>query len=771
MSGTPENGRADRAAAGAGPAAPACEPDFGGTIGPTVANSTAWWPGEVAPGRPRPNVVLVILDDTGWADFGCFGSEIQTPTIDRLAGDGLRYTNFHVTPLCSPSRASLLTGRNHHQVGMRFLAHVDTGFPNSRGRVVKGAATLPEVLRGTGYSTFLVGKWHLAPKHETGPTGPHDNWPLGRGFEKFYGFLDGCTDQYAPELVQDNHIIEPPVRPGYHLSEDLVDHAIRYVTDQVAFHPAKPFFLQVAFGATHAPLQAPQRYVDKYVPVFAKGWDRTREDRLRRQKALGLLPADTQLTERNEGVPVWEELSEDERRLSVRLQAAYAGFLEHTDEQLGRLVDHLERLGILDDTLILVLSDNGASHEGGPSGGVSVHSSYLGIPRRLEDELAQMDEIGGPNGPSHYPEGWAMASNTPFRRYKRYVDAGGVRSPLVVRWPARARDRGGVRHQFAHAVDVMPTVLDLLGIEMPRGDTGIAALPLDGTSMAGTLDDPDAPPPRNAQYFEMFGHRAIWHAGWKAVAVHHPGQPYEADVWRLYHAERDPAECRDLAAALPAKLRELQDLWWREAARNNVLPLDDRSMRALLDASTPGATFSHASFVFYPGQSHLPTYSGLNGTNRPVRVTAELARGRPEDEGVILASGGESGGFVLYVLGDRLVFEHRFLGEARVATSRLPVPLGETRVGYELTPLADGRARVRLHLDGAPVGETELPLTVDRPSFWGLDIGRDAVTRVSPAYASRGDFAFPDGALRRVALEVLDAAPTEAVAQAALASQ
>lgn len=411
------------------------EPQFGGKVGTTAAESQPWWPPRRKADPATPNMLQIIFDDTGWADFGCYGSEIDTPNIDALAGGGLRYTRFHVTPLCSPTRACLFTGRNHHHVGMRFLADVDTGFPNSRGHVATGIPTVPETLRDTGYGTYLVGKWHLTPQHEITPAGPFRHWPLARGFDRFYGFLDGCTDQYNPELFEDNHFCPPQRGADYNLTTDLADRTIAYLSDHHLFRPEAPFFLTLALGATHAPLQAPLSLIDKYVARFEKGWDRIREDRLQRQIALGLVPEGTTLTPRNPTVPAWDTLDDDERRLFVRLQAAYAAFLEHADAEIGRVLRHLESLGLRDDTLVTVISDNGASREGGRFGAVDVNGPYSGRPETVAEQIARIDQIGGPDGPAHYPEGWAMAGNTPFRRFKQSVDLGGVRAPLIVNWP------------------------------------------------------------------------------------------------------------------------------------------------------------------------------------------------------------------------------------------------------------------------------------------------------------------------------------------------
>jgi arylsulfatase A-like enzyme len=652
---------------------------------------------------------------------------------------------------------------------MGFLAHADMGFPGRRGRITRQAATLAEILRPAGYGTFLVGKWHLGPAEETTAAGPFDSWPLARGFDKFYGFLRACTDQYSPELVQDNHLVDPPDRPDYHLSEDIVDHAIGYIHDHAALGAGRPFFLEAAFGATHAPFQVPRRYVDKYIPVFAKGWDQTRLDRLQRQKQMGVVPADAELTPRDEGVPPWDSLTGDEQRLFTRLQAAYAGFLEHTDDQISRLLETLEDLDLLSDTVVAVLSDNGASSEGSRNGAVNVMAPYNGIDRTVAEELAHADEIGGPDGPSHYPVGWAMAGNTPFRKFKQYVDLGGVRSPFIFHWPAGLDCAGEVRQQFAHVADVTPTLLDLLDLEMPASVGGVEQLPLDGASIRASLMDATAPAARTTQYWEMFGHRAIWHDGWRAVTCHRTGDAYPDDVWRLYHVTQDFSETHDLAAERPEKLAELQRLWDEEARDNHVLPLDDRTIDEMLANSTPGSVFSREKFVLHPRQSHVSSATGFTGTDRSMRITAEVSRCVTEDEGVIVASGGRSGGYVLYLKDEHLHFEHHFLGVRDHIRSTTPLGLGDHRVGLRLLRASDDSALASILVDDNVVAEGHVTRVARELSFWGLDVGRDAVTKVSDAY--EGEFPFRSGGLSRVTFDILSQARYEEVARVELGLQ
>ncbi|PSR22496.1 MAG: arylsulfatase [Sulfobacillus acidophilus] len=731
---------------------------FGGIVQETVSTSIPWWPAA----KPNadgdaPNILIIILDDTGWSDFGCFGSEIATPAIDRLAARGLQYTEFHVTPLCSPTRACLLTGRNHHAVGMRFLSDVDTGFPNSRGAVATNVDTLPRLLSDLGYACYLVGKWHLTPRHEITPAGPFTHWPLSRGFHKFYGFLDGCTDQYCPELYQDNQPITPRRDANYHLSQDLADHAISYITDHITYRERTPFFLQLAFGAQHAPIQVPAPYIERYLDVFRVGWDQIRQNRLTRQKEWGLVPPETELAARNPGVPAWDSLSEDERTLAVHLQAAYAGFLEHTDAQIGRVLDTLDRLHLTDNTVIMLFSDNGASREGGQQGTVNVNSVYSGIVRNIQDELADLPQLAGPAGPSHYPEGWAMASNTPFRRYKQFVDLGGVRSPLIVSWPRGIPQSGQSRAQFAHVIDLAPTLLEIAQGKEPDADR------FDGKSLKRTFASPQAPSPRDLQYFETLGHRAIRYQKWRAVTEHQTGRDYADDVWRLYDVSKDFSECRDLAAHYPQLLQQLQELWWQEARRFQVLPLDDRPLAALLEFRSPQGLLTRDRLTFYPGQSHIPFATGLTGIDRSMRVTAHLHWSGSVSAGVIVASGTTEGGYWLGIEQGRVVFKYRMLAAQLTLQARTALSLQDHDVGWAVRRQPDGTAQIQLHCDGELMDQGWVALTARHLSFWGLDIGTSGTNWEAEP--------LPAGTVVSVTYEFFDPVSCHAMAQSMLNRQ
>ena len=715
-----------------------------GRIGRTAAESEPWWPEMPMPRKGAPNVVVMLFDDAGFAHFGCYGSTIDTPNIDRLAAGGLRYTNFHTTALCSPTRAALLTGRNHHSVGMRGLSNWNTGFPNCTGTIARSAATLAEMLRPVGYANFAVGKWHLTPMEETSPAGPYDQWPLGRGFDRYYGFLQGETDQYVPELFHDNHAVDPPRTPeeGYHLTEDLVDHAIGFVRDQKSVVPEKPFFLYLAFGATHSPHQAPPEYLAKYRGRFDAGWDAIREQWFERQKAMGIVPADTQLAPRNPGVKPWTELSDGERTLALRLQEAFAAFLDHTDHHIGRLVTFLESIGELDNTLILLMSDNGASQEGGAIGVIDAMRYFNNMPESLEDSLARLDDIGGPNSHTNYPWGWAQAGNCPNKRYKQNTHGGGVRDPLVVHWPAGIADRGAIRTQFHHVTDVAPTILEVVGAPVPETVNGVPQQPIAGTSLAYSFAAEAAGERsrKRVQYFEMFGSRGIWADGWKAVAFHRRGSPYEEDRWELYHLERDFSETNDLAATHPEKLREMVDLWWAEAGRHGVLPLDDRA--AELWRPTPRAwnPRNRRRFVYHPPISYLNSDIAPPLGNRSFTVTAVLERPDARSEGCIFAYGKRTSGIAMYVLGDRLVFDYNCFGRHGRVESAVALPAGRCEVQAAFERLPEAGARITLHVDGAACGSVEVPQVMRMISSNGMSVGRNPGISVSPDYAAPFEF-------------------------------
>ncbi len=658
----------------------------------------------------------------------------RRPLIDWLKG-GLRYTNFHTTALCSPTRACLLTGRNHHSVGMRFLSNVDTGFSNCRGFISNKAATLAEMLRDSGYSTYALGKWHLANMEDCTPAGPFHQWPLQRGFDRYYGFLGGATDQFSPELVVDNHPIDPPSEAGYHLSEDLVNQAIGMISAQRSAAPDRPFLLYLAFGATHSPHQAPRAYLDKYKGRYDKGWDVTRQEWFTKQLELGIVPAGTELAPRNPRVLPWAELSQDQQRLYARMQEAFGAFLDHTDDQIGRLVGFLSSIDALDNTLLILLSDNGASQEGGRDGLINELAYFNRLQPTVKDMLEHVDAIGGPNLYNNYPRGWAQVGNTPLRFYKQNTYEGGIRDPLVVHWPKRIRDRGGIRTQYHHVIDIVPTVLECVGIEAPEVFNGMPQLPIEGVSMAYSCDAASESSRRRTQYYEMLGHRAIWSEGWKAVTRHRQGDAFETEPWALFNTEADFSECHDLAESHPDKLRELIERWWAEAGRYNVLPLDDR-MIELFVLRRPSARGERRQFRFLPGAPHIDRFSAPDIRNRSHHIMARIERDTPDQQGVLVASGARTGGYVLYILNNRLIYEYNYAGRVTQLKSDRELPIGPCELGMRFAKSGEHVGTVTLVVKDQAVGATTVDLLPWRQAMYGMDIGRDQGSTVSSAYAA-----------------------------------
>ena len=749
--------------------------EFHGHIGRTYDESEPWWPEQTRAPEDAPNVLLITLDDVGFGQLGCYGGLIDTPNIDRLAENGLRYNNFHTTALCSPTRSCLMTGRNHHSNGMAAIAEASTGFPGYNGHIPHENGMVSEALVEEGYSTYHLGKWHLTPAESTSAAGPYDQWPLGRGFERFYGFLGGDTDQYTPTLVHDNHQVEPPATPeeGYHLTEDLAQRAIEFIGDAKQVDPDKPFFTYFCPGACHAPHQVPEEWIEKYEGEFDMGWDEARERILEQQKEMGVVPEETDLSPQNEDVDSWDSLSEDEQRLYARMMEVYAGFLEHTDAQIGKLLDYLEEIGELENTLVMVVSDNGASAEGGPTGSVDENRFFNNVPEDLAENLEAMDDLGGPEYFNHYPWGWTWAGNTPFRRWKRETYRGGASDPLVVSWPEGIEAEGEVREQFVHAIDVVPTIYEAAGIDPPEEVKGYSQSPIEGTSFAYTFDEPDAPERHTTQYFEMIGTRAIYHDGWRAVRPWPFGEEITAEDlsatsledsgWELYHVKEDFAEAHDVAGEHPEKVLELAQLWWTEAGKHDVLPLDGRGVERLAEPRPqPGKVRDR--YVYHPGGQHVPENAAVRVLNRDHSITADLTVPVGGAEGVLLAHGTRSGGYSLFVEDNRVHYVHNYVGveEYRVSADE-PLPEGDVsvRMEFETTgdpDIANGEGApgtVRLFYGDEQVGETDLPRTV--PIMIGIvagvSCGRDSVNAVTDAYRDRTPFEFT-GEIARVTVDV-----------------
>jgi arylsulfatase len=716
--------------------------DFTGTIDRYRPDST---PGMAPPPRPpegAPNVLVVVLDDVGFAQLGCFGSDIATPNIDALAGRGLRYSNFHTTALCSPTRATVLTGRNHHTVGMGRITDLATAFPGYDAVVPPSAGMLPEVLTPHGYAAYAVGKWHLTPDEETHLGAPRRTWPLGRGFERYYGFLHGETNQFEPALVHDNHRCAPPSswEHGYHLTDDLVDHAMEFVADLRHVDLDRRFLLYVATGACHSPHQAPPEWIERYRGAFDDGWDAWREATFARQLAAGLLPAHTELSPRPPWVPAWADLSDDQRRLSARYMECFAGFLSHTDHQLGRLLDFLAETGDLDDTLVMLLSDNGASSEGGPTGSINDVRPWNMAERGVAEALERIDDIGGPWIHNNYPWGWTVAGNTPFRRWKREVHEGGTCDPLVVSWPNGIAARGEVRRQYCHAIDLLPTVLDAAGLPAPDALRGVDQLPLAGVSLRSTFDDADAAEVRTVQYYEMFGCRAIYQDGWKAVthvSMMDGDVASDDDRWELFDVVADPSECHDRAADEPERLAAMVARWWDEAERYGVLPVDSQPFFEAL--ARPPVTPPRGRYRYFPRSGPVEEVAAVDVRNRPhaVVATVDLADG---DEGVLVSMGSGHGGYVLYVLGGHLVYVHNYVAlERSVVRSSEPLAPGRRELGVRYRRQGPSGGEATLVVDGEAAGSVEIPRFT--PVRWsitgdGLTIGRSMALPVSDEYRS-----------------------------------
>ena len=742
-------------------------------IGFTAAQSTPRFPRDPKPAPGAPNVLAIVLDDTGFAHLGSFGSDIETPHLNALAADGARFNRFHVTSLCSPTRAAFFTGRNHHAVGMGFLADIPLAFPGYTARLPASAAALPRLLRDHGYSTLAVGKWHLTPRWQRSAAGPFATWPLGVGFERHYGFLQGDANHWAPNLVCDNHYIEAPRRPeeGYHLSEDLTDQAIRMVRDQQQGAPGKPFFLYFALGAMHSPHHVAPEWVEPYRGRFDRGWDTWRSETFARQIDRGIVPPGTVLTERPSWVHGWDDLNDDERRMHARQQEVFAGFLTHTDAQIGRLLRALDATGLLENTLVLVFSDNGASAEGGKDGSVNEHRFTAHLRESVPDNLAAYDDWGGFTTYNHYSWAWAWAGNTPHKLWKRYTWLGGTRTPLIVRWPGHVAEPGGIRSQFAHVIDLMPTILAAVGLDAPAEVDGVTQQVVDGTNLMGILEDPEAGEVHHTQYFEMLGSRSIFHEGWKATTNHIStgvldeeelavgSRDFDEDRWELFDLSEDFSEAVDRAADEPERLRELTELWSAEAARNQVLPISD-GMLDRFGGLIPPAWPAGSSRTYLPGGGpvHDESVPLLWGG---FLMTAEVDALGEQTHGVICAMGDWFGGYALYVAHGVVHFTFARAADALELHSAVHLVAGRRTVAVFYRFGADGGpGQMELSVDGeradAIAVEGMLPLALQHGGA-GLRLGYDSGFPVSARYQPPATFS---GTVHFVRIETPGAAVT-----------
>jgi len=722
---------------------------FSGVIGRTFDVSSPAWPEPLRAREGAPNVLFIVIDDMGFAQLGCYGSPIETPSIDQLAKEGLLFNNMHTTALCSPTRSCILTGRNHHSNAMSCITEMSTGYPCGNGNIPFENGFLSEMLLQKGYNTYALGKWHLTPSDQISAAGPYDRWPLGRGFERFYGFLGGGTNQYYPDLVYDNHSVHQDKTPeeGYHFTEDITDKAISFIADSKQVAPNKPFFMYFCPGAMHAPHHVPKEWADKYKGKFDDGWDVCREKTFKRQKELGIIPQDAELSRHDPDVQEWNSLSEEEKKLYARMMEVYAGFLTHTDHHLGRLFDFLKKIKEWDNTIIMFISDNGASSEGGPTGSVNEMNFFNNIPETVEENLRMIDELGGVKTFNHYSWGWTWAGNTPFRRWKRETYRGGISDPFIIHWPAGIKEKGQVRTQYAHAIDMVPTILELLGIEAPASIKGVTQSPIEGHSFAHVINDPDARSNHSTQYFEMMGHRSIYHDGWKAVCPW-PGPSFkesgaffgapidkdklvelDAKGWELYHIDKDFAENYNLASENRPKLLELIATWYVEAGKYKVLPVDSRGTLRFAE-KRPKISEDRTSYTYYPGTQMVPANAGPSLFNRPYTITADAEIPSGGADGVLLCAGDVQGGLSFYMQNGKLHYVYSYAGSRFFhIESTGSVPEGRHRLAFEfeVTGQADimnGKGAPgtgKLYIDGKPAGQGEIAITM--PLIFGLSAG------------------------------------------------
>jgi len=758
---------------------------WSGKVSVDIRDSEPDWGPFLQPSAPEgaPNVLMIVWDDVGYGALEPFGGPIEVPTMSRIADSGVRFSNFHTTALCSPTRSSLLNGRNATSNNMACITEGSAGFPGFSARVPFENAMISEILNAQGWNTYAIGKWHLTPADECDASAWRGRWPLGRGFERFYGFMGGETNQWYPDLVHDNHTIDAPASPedGYHLSADLTDKAIRFVRDAKAVNPDKPWFMYFCPGCAHAPHHVSAEWADRYKGRFDEGYEEIRAGILAMQKEMGLLPDDVELSTINphgepnitspDGKPwpgldfvrPWGSLNDDERRLFIRMAEIYAGFVTYTDDQIGRLIDYLEDSGQLDNTIIVVVSDNGASGEGGPNGSFNENKFFNNIPDTIEANLARIDELGSPSSYNHYNTGWAWALDTPFPYWKRFAGyEGGVADPLIVSWPAGIAARGEIRDQYVHAVDVVPTLYDLMGITTPEVLNGWTQNPIEGRSFASSFTDPQAPG-RNSQFYSMLGMRALYQDGWLATAMHPPISGwgnFHKDVWELYHLDNDRTQMHNLADEHPDKLQALKDLWFYNAGVYKGLPLDDRTPIEILNTPRPEAGRPRSRYIYYPDTADVPESVSVNIRRRSYSIAAGVAVDRADAEGVLFAHGGVAGGHSLFIKDGRLHYVYNWLGErVHGVSSPDQIPIGKHVLTAEFAKTGDEESTgsavgtLTLYVDAVAVASAEI---VTQPGPFalagdGLCVGRDSG---SPVADYPAPFEFVGGTIDRVVVDV-----------------
>ena len=753
---------------------------FKGKIELDVRDSVPDWGPYSPPKAPEdaPNVLFILYDDTGLSAWSPFGGGINMPTAQKLADNGLVYSQWHTTAICSPTRSTCLTGRNHHLNGFACIAEATTGYPGQHGRLPAQCATVGHILQDAGWSTFWVGKNHNVPEQDNAPGGFKGTWPLQQGFDRFYGFLGGETSQYFPDLVEDNHFIDQPYLPdeGYHLSKDLTDQAIRMIRDNKASNPSKPWYMWFCPGANHAPHQAPPEYIDKYKGKFDDGYEAYREWVLKRMIEKGVIPEGTKLTELNpmadvaipaDQVRPWDTLNDQEKKLFARMAEVWAGFSEYTDAQIGRLIDYLEESGQLENTLVIYAADNGTSGEGSPNGSVNENKLFNTYPDDLQENLSMIDKLGGPDCYNHFPTGWAVAFSTPFKMFKRYSEySGGTCDPLIISWPKGIKARGEIRHQYHHSTDIVPTILDVCGLEMPDTYRGVKQYPLSGVSMRYSFDaDPDGPTQKKRQYFEMMGTRGIWEDGWRASAVHAPmtgAGHFDEDEWELYHVDEDRSESTNVADKYPEMLEHLKQVWMDEARKNLVLPLDDRTAVEILTTERPSTEPPRERYIYYPDTTAVPEGVAANVRGRSYKILADVEVG-DDCSGVIFAHGSRFGGHSLFIHDQKLYYVYNFLGipPQQEFVSGKELKPGKYTLGMEFIrekagQYGESHGTAKLYINDKVVAEG--PMRTQTGKFTlcgdGLCVGRDSADAVASEYTSETQGAFTGGTIQFVEVSV-----------------
>ena len=740
---------------------------FKGVIKLDVRDSVPDWEPYIPTKAPAgaPNILFVLYDDTGQAAWSPYGGRINMPTLQKLADRGLTYSQWHTTALCSPTRSTCLTGRNHHLNGMSCITEGAEGYPGQHARIPDECATVGQILQDGGWSTFWLGKNHDVAETDVSLGASKKLWPLSKGFDRYYGFIGGETNQWYPDLIEDNHAIEQPYSPeeGYHLAKDLADQALKMIKDQKAGNPSKPWYMWFCPGANHAPHHAPKEYIDKYKGKFDDGYEAYREWVLPRMIAKGILPEGTQLTPINplpsdvslpaDMVRPWNSLNADEKKLFSRMMEVYAGYSEYTDAQVGRIIDYLEQSGQLDNTVVLYAADNGASGEGSPNGTVNENKFFNNYPDELSENMKLIEKLGSPDTYGHFPTGWAMGTSAPYKMFKRYSEfAGGTCDPLVISWPKGIKARGEVRGQYHHSVDIVPTILEICGLEMPKVYKGVEQVPLSGVSMHYTFDaKPDAPTQKHRQYYAMLGTRGIWVDGWKASAIHAPFSGkghFDQDVWELYHVDEDRAESKDLAKEYPEKLQKLIKAWFEEAETNKVLPMDDRSAMEILTLPRPAEEAPRERYVYYPGASPIPESVAVNVRGRSYKILADVEITGPNCSGVIFAHGSRFGGHALFIKDKKLHYVYNFLGikpEQKFISDELKpgkYTLGMEFIRESAGPNKESIGKTNLYVNDKIVASGPMRAQVGKFTLSGdgLCIGYDSGDAVSEDYKSPGRF-------------------------------